>query len=223
MSQTAGEPLLYALFAVLVHSGGSCHAGHYFCYTKVKSSFLPNKGKMCAGEDKLSQSVTGSQGFGGEGLLRGWIGFVLVCSWFCSFLPVFSLRNCGVHLQVSMPFFAGQQWTVVQDGRYVCGCSWHRHSSQAGSLFAVLCQVITSIKMCSAYVSFPWLCYFSSYLPEYFSLCHRRQFLPASFNGVKPELPHVSRYLSLLGFRLLPWCKLLLVCYLKLATVEKST
>ncbi|KAF1540537.1 Ubiquitin carboxyl-terminal hydrolase 42, partial [Eudyptula albosignata] len=33
-SQTAGEPLLYALYAVLVHSGGSCHAGHYFCYTK---------------------------------------------------------------------------------------------------------------------------------------------------------------------------------------------
>ncbi|KAM6228847.1 ubiquitin carboxyl-terminal hydrolase 36-like [Spheniscus humboldti] len=25
---------LYALYAVLVHSGDSCHAGHYFCYTK---------------------------------------------------------------------------------------------------------------------------------------------------------------------------------------------
>ncbi|XP_050770316.1 ubiquitin carboxyl-terminal hydrolase 42-like [Gymnogyps californianus] len=36
-SQTAGEPLLYALFAVLVHSGGSCHAGHYFCYTKASN------------------------------------------------------------------------------------------------------------------------------------------------------------------------------------------
>ncbi|KAM6191014.1 uncharacterized protein WM294_013204 [Sarcoramphus papa] len=37
LSQTAGEPLLYALFAVLVHSGGSCHAGHYFCYTKASN------------------------------------------------------------------------------------------------------------------------------------------------------------------------------------------
>ncbi|KAM6326883.1 ubiquitin carboxyl-terminal hydrolase 42-like [Alca torda] len=31
--QMAGEPLLYSLYAVLVHSGGSCRAGHYFCYT----------------------------------------------------------------------------------------------------------------------------------------------------------------------------------------------
>ncbi|KAF1675815.1 Ubiquitin carboxyl-terminal hydrolase 42, partial [Pygoscelis papua] len=36
-SQAAGEPLLYALYAVLVHSGGSCHAGHYFCYTKASN------------------------------------------------------------------------------------------------------------------------------------------------------------------------------------------
>ncbi|XP_075562981.1 ubiquitin carboxyl-terminal hydrolase 42-like [Pelecanus crispus] len=37
MSRTAGEPLLYALYAVLVHSGDSCHAGHYFCYTKASN------------------------------------------------------------------------------------------------------------------------------------------------------------------------------------------
>ncbi|XP_055675937.1 ubiquitin carboxyl-terminal hydrolase 42-like [Falco peregrinus] len=35
MSQGAAEPLLYALYAVLVHSGGSSQAGHYFCYTKA--------------------------------------------------------------------------------------------------------------------------------------------------------------------------------------------
>ncbi|NWW98611.1 UBP42 hydrolase, partial [Caloenas nicobarica] len=35
MSQAAGEPLLYSLYAVLVHGGGSCHAGHYFCYIKA--------------------------------------------------------------------------------------------------------------------------------------------------------------------------------------------
>ncbi|NWT47998.1 UBP42 hydrolase, partial [Chroicocephalus maculipennis] len=33
--QTAGEPLLYSLYAVLVPGGGSCRAGHYFCYTKA--------------------------------------------------------------------------------------------------------------------------------------------------------------------------------------------
>ncbi|GAB0206651.1 ubiquitin carboxyl-terminal hydrolase 42-like [Grus japonensis] len=37
MSQTAGEPLLYSLYAVLVHSGGSCHVGHYFCYAKASN------------------------------------------------------------------------------------------------------------------------------------------------------------------------------------------
>ncbi|XP_034050471.1 ubiquitin carboxyl-terminal hydrolase 42 isoform X2 [Thalassophryne amazonica] len=34
MSQSQGEPQLYGLYAVLVHSGFSCHAGHYFCYIK---------------------------------------------------------------------------------------------------------------------------------------------------------------------------------------------
>ncbi|XP_071673818.1 ubiquitin carboxyl-terminal hydrolase 17-like protein 6 [Patagioenas fasciata] len=35
MSQAAGEPLLYSLYAVLVHGGDSCRAGHYFCYIKA--------------------------------------------------------------------------------------------------------------------------------------------------------------------------------------------
>lgn len=35
MSQSQGEPQIYALYAVLVHSGFSCHAGHYYCYIKV--------------------------------------------------------------------------------------------------------------------------------------------------------------------------------------------
>lgn len=35
MSQSHGDPQVYGLYAVLVHSGFSCHAGHYFCYIKV--------------------------------------------------------------------------------------------------------------------------------------------------------------------------------------------
>ncbi|XP_071883682.1 ubiquitin carboxyl-terminal hydrolase 42-like [Anas platyrhynchos] len=35
MSQSMGEPLLYALYAVLVHHGVSCHSGHYICYVKA--------------------------------------------------------------------------------------------------------------------------------------------------------------------------------------------
>ncbi|KAL9823837.1 ubiquitin carboxyl-terminal hydrolase 42-like [Geothlypis trichas] len=37
MSQADGEPLQYSLYAVLVHSGVSCHGGHYFCYTKASN------------------------------------------------------------------------------------------------------------------------------------------------------------------------------------------
>ncbi|XP_064492710.1 ubiquitin carboxyl-terminal hydrolase 42-like isoform X2 [Pseudopipra pipra] len=37
MSQADGEALLYSLYAVLVHSGVSCHGGHYFCYTKASN------------------------------------------------------------------------------------------------------------------------------------------------------------------------------------------
>uniref|UniRef100_A0A3B3HRH5 Ubiquitin carboxyl-terminal hydrolase n=1 Tax=Oryzias latipes TaxID=8090 RepID=A0A3B3HRH5_ORYLA len=37
MSQSQGEPQNYGLYAVLVHSGFSCHAGHYFCYIKASN------------------------------------------------------------------------------------------------------------------------------------------------------------------------------------------
>ncbi|XP_028990336.1 ubiquitin carboxyl-terminal hydrolase 42 isoform X2 [Betta splendens] len=37
MSQTQGESQFYGLYAVLVHSGFSCHAGHYFCYVKASN------------------------------------------------------------------------------------------------------------------------------------------------------------------------------------------
>ncbi|XP_059684129.1 ubiquitin carboxyl-terminal hydrolase 36 [Gavia stellata] len=37
MSQNNGDPVMYELYAVLVHSGYSCHAGHYYCYVKVSN------------------------------------------------------------------------------------------------------------------------------------------------------------------------------------------
>ncbi|XP_077710579.1 ubiquitin carboxyl-terminal hydrolase 36 isoform X1 [Canis aureus] len=37
MSQSNGEPVMYGLYAVLVHSGYSCHAGHYYCYVKASN------------------------------------------------------------------------------------------------------------------------------------------------------------------------------------------
>ncbi|NWI93607.1 UBP42 hydrolase, partial [Pitta sordida] len=37
MSNTAGEPLLYSLYAIVVHSGDTCLDGHFFCYTKASN------------------------------------------------------------------------------------------------------------------------------------------------------------------------------------------
>ncbi|KAJ8003940.1 hypothetical protein DPEC_G00153620 [Dallia pectoralis] len=37
MSQSHGEPQIYMLYAVLVHSGFSCHAGHYHCYVRANN------------------------------------------------------------------------------------------------------------------------------------------------------------------------------------------
>ncbi|XP_010009128.1 PREDICTED: ubiquitin carboxyl-terminal hydrolase 36-like, partial [Nestor notabilis] len=37
MSENKGDPVMYGLYAVLVHSGYSCHAGHYYCYVKASN------------------------------------------------------------------------------------------------------------------------------------------------------------------------------------------
>ncbi|XP_010085813.1 PREDICTED: ubiquitin carboxyl-terminal hydrolase 36-like, partial [Pterocles gutturalis] len=37
MSQKNGDPVMYGLYAVLVHSGYSCQAGHYYCYVKASN------------------------------------------------------------------------------------------------------------------------------------------------------------------------------------------
>ncbi|KFO10040.1 Ubiquitin carboxyl-terminal hydrolase 36, partial [Balearica regulorum gibbericeps] len=37
MSQSKGEPIMYGLYGVLVHSGYSCNAGHYYCYVKASN------------------------------------------------------------------------------------------------------------------------------------------------------------------------------------------
>uniref|UniRef100_A0A8C3MFN8 Ubiquitin carboxyl-terminal hydrolase 36 n=1 Tax=Geospiza parvula TaxID=87175 RepID=A0A8C3MFN8_GEOPR len=36
-SDPAGEPILYSLYAVVVHTGHTCLGGHFFCYTKASN------------------------------------------------------------------------------------------------------------------------------------------------------------------------------------------
>ncbi|KAM9537685.1 ubiquitin carboxyl-terminal hydrolase 36-like [Guaruba guarouba] len=37
MSENKGDPVMYGLYAVLVHSGHSCNSGHYYCYVKASN------------------------------------------------------------------------------------------------------------------------------------------------------------------------------------------
>ncbi|NWT99611.1 UBP42 hydrolase, partial [Urocynchramus pylzowi] len=37
MSDPAGEPVLYSLYAIVVHTGHTCLGGHFFCYTKASN------------------------------------------------------------------------------------------------------------------------------------------------------------------------------------------
>ncbi|XP_033924335.1 ubiquitin carboxyl-terminal hydrolase 36 [Melopsittacus undulatus] len=37
MSENKGDPVMYGLYAVLVHSGSSCQEGHYYCYVKASN------------------------------------------------------------------------------------------------------------------------------------------------------------------------------------------
>ncbi|XP_076851910.1 uncharacterized protein LOC143504287 [Brachyhypopomus gauderio] len=60
MSQSHGEPQLYGLYAVLVHSGISCHAGHYYCYVKNNSPMKEDQGGSKPGSSN-SGSVPKSQ------------------------------------------------------------------------------------------------------------------------------------------------------------------
>ncbi|KAG8433086.1 hypothetical protein GDO86_017390 [Hymenochirus boettgeri] len=34
-SEPNGEPIIYVLYAVLIHNGFSCHGGHYYCYVRA--------------------------------------------------------------------------------------------------------------------------------------------------------------------------------------------
>ncbi|XP_053772692.1 ubiquitin carboxyl-terminal hydrolase 17-like protein 6 [Desmodus rotundus] len=50
LSQPNSGPLVYELYAVLVHAGRSCHSGHYFCFVKAADGqwFKMNDAKVTA-------------------------------------------------------------------------------------------------------------------------------------------------------------------------------
>ncbi|NWW95395.1 UBP42 hydrolase, partial [Rhynochetos jubatus] len=61
MSQTDGEPVLYSLYAVLVHRGVSHHAGHYACYVKASNGLWYEMDDdlvvLCGNETVFSQQA----------------------------------------------------------------------------------------------------------------------------------------------------------------------
>jgi len=75
-------------------------AGHYFCYAKVKSNFLPNKGKTCAGEETAVLLATKMLGERRSPYGLDWICFevLMVLQFFAGFL----FRSHAVRLQISL-------------------------------------------------------------------------------------------------------------------------
>uniref|UniRef100_A0ABM0LX03 Ubiquitin carboxyl-terminal hydrolase 36 n=1 Tax=Saccoglossus kowalevskii TaxID=10224 RepID=A0ABM0LX03_SACKO len=51
MSQKTGGPIMYRLYAVLVHHGYSCNSGHYYCYVRA-----PNEAWYCMNDSSITQS-----------------------------------------------------------------------------------------------------------------------------------------------------------------------
>lgn len=52
MSIKSGDPVMYQLYAVLVHMGHSTNSGHYYCY--VRSS---NQAWYCMNDSMVSDST----------------------------------------------------------------------------------------------------------------------------------------------------------------------
>lgn len=125
MSQSQGEPQVYTLYAVLVHSGFSCHAGHYFCYIKVWSrlqTVLTVKQNNASCHSNIFKLKT-------EGNMR-----ILLSRYGKNLL-------CCVCL-------TGQQRAVVSDERFLCVPHRHRDCSQPAGLCAFLHQVCILIAYC---------------------------------------------------------------------------
>lgn len=68
MSQNNGDPVMYGLYAVLVHSGYSCHAGHYYCYVKVSPGCSPAPLWLRSWVPAGAQRVYMARGGPGQGL-----------------------------------------------------------------------------------------------------------------------------------------------------------
>ncbi|KAM8992554.1 ubiquitin carboxyl-terminal hydrolase 36-like [Ara ararauna] len=54
MSENKGDPVMYGLYAVLVHSGHSCNSGHYYCYVKASNGqwYQMNDSVVCRSDIK---------------------------------------------------------------------------------------------------------------------------------------------------------------------------
>ncbi|NWR59132.1 UBP36 hydrolase, partial [Bucorvus abyssinicus] len=55
MSQRQGDPVMYRLYAVLVHAGDSCRAGHYHCYVQASNGqwYQMNDDQVCPTSTKV--------------------------------------------------------------------------------------------------------------------------------------------------------------------------
>lgn len=111
-SDPAGEPILYSLYAVVVHTGHTCLGGHFFCYTKVKSDFPPDREEHVLGSQTVLAVLLAAKALGsccfGAGLDLFWcaVGVAVFCA---GTLP-FPCRDGCLPLQAS-----NGQWYKMND------------------------------------------------------------------------------------------------------------
>uniref|UniRef100_A0A803VUK2 Ubiquitin carboxyl-terminal hydrolase n=1 Tax=Ficedula albicollis TaxID=59894 RepID=A0A803VUK2_FICAL len=137
MSDPDREPLLYSLYAVVVHSGHTCLGGHFFCYIKVQSGFPPDREGW----------VLGSQTVLAVPLAAKALGLALACSWLgsvCAEALPFPCRHGCLPLQAS-----DGQWYKMNDVS-VESCDLHTAlGQQAYLLFYARCFNSQSKEMAS--------------------------------------------------------------------------
>ena len=86
MTSRTGPPLPYSLYGVLVHSGGSCNSGHYYCYVKASNNHW-----YCMNDSHVSLYTT---------LSYFWFHFI--CTALPQFVVVYYLTNYDIKLLIKL-------------------------------------------------------------------------------------------------------------------------
>lgn len=140
MSQSSGDPVMYGLYAVLVHSGYSCHAGHYYCYIKVGQQrifvYCFFNVKLRNAEMLHFYQAIGSVYFKTSKLILFRSTFVFVV--------------CILSKPFFLSFHVGEQWSVVPNEWLNGALEQHQSGFEPAGLRSFLPEVRRSKHVCTS-------------------------------------------------------------------------